>query len=314
MVKTIVLLLLKIAAIVIATTSIVYFSLRLASGDPELARRGIVRSTQQADGAQQPDDISAPRTAFGALLRAYPHWLKELLLFRFAPSYYSSLRPGQLIRPQIGRTALLAVASFALSVLCATGLSVVHARRPGRVTGTLLNIGSRIFITIPEFWLAMILLFCFAIYIPIFPLFGADSIVHYILPLAALVISRGAVMFSVLDSEMRRQREQEYVLSARVRNISPRRIAYRYQLRNALTTLIPIGVIQFGYLFGGAVIIEQVFGISGFGTLLLQALQRRDYPVAEAGVYLVALIFAVLGIVADVVRVIGDPRLRSASH
>lgn len=291
MIKTATLQILKVIATVVITMSAVYVILRLVSGDPELARRGLVRATS----------VAKSDNGIG-LLRDYPRWLKDALLFRFPPSYYSGVSPGVLIRLQIGRTALLAVSAFALSMVCAVGFSIAHTRWPGRITTALLSLGSRIVITIPEFWLAIMLLFFFAIRLPLFPLFGADSIAHYVLPLLALSISRGAVLFSILDAEMRRESNREYVLSAHLRSISRWHIAVRYQLRNAITVLIPIGVIQFGYLFGGAVIIEQVFGISGFGTLLLQALQRRDYPVAEACVYIVALVFAVLGVCADALR------------
>lgn len=302
----------KILATILITTSIVYFGLRLVSGNPEAARRGIVAQEQ---GEEQPNKQGEEQSeerqitertdkeqGFLTLLRGYPRWAARTLTFRFLPSYYSNLHPGALILARIGPTALLALAAFALSLLLAISCTVVRARYPRVFNGTLLRIASQFIITIPEFWLALLLLFCFAIALPLFPLFGAESARHYVLPLLALAITRGAVLFLLLDAAMERERHAEYVLSARLRRVAGWRIATHYQLRNALLVLIPIATIQFGYLFGGAVIIEQVFGISGFGTLLLQSLQRRDYPVAEACIYVVACVFSILGVVGDVAR------------
>lgn len=318
MVKVIAFYILKIVATVVITTSFVYFGLRLVAGDPEAVRRGVV-VVEQSSGAAD-DQVKTERGTDGggsansglrklpALLRGYPHWLVGMIFFRFEPSYYSRLHPAQLIGAQIGRTALLAFVSFVFAVACAIGFALLHTRWKGRVVDGILHVISQIVIITPEFWLALMLLFCFAVAIPLFPLFGADSLANYILPFIALALSRGAVLFSLLDEAMKREEKQDYVLSARLRGVSWGRIATRYQLRNTLVSLIPIAVVQFGYLFGGAVIIEQAFSISGFGSVLLQALQRRDYPVAEGCVYLVALIFATLGMAGDLLRVIISPK------
>lgn len=314
MIKIIAFYIFKIAVTVIVTTSFVYFGLRLVTGDPEAARRGLVAVEQSSDVGDQKeiergeggvDDGTVSKMT--ALLRGYPYWLTRMILFRFEPSYYSRLHPVQLIGAQIGRTTLLSLVSFALALSCAIGLALLHTRWQGRVIDGILRITSQIVIITPEFWLALMLLFCFAVAIPLFPLFGADSLTNYTLPLVALVMSRGAILFSLLDAAMKREEKREYVLSARLRGIPWRRIAVRYQLRNTLVSLIPISVVQFGYLFGGAVIIEQIFSISGFGSLLLQSLQRRDYPVAEGCVYVVALIFATLGAVGDLLRTVISP-------
>ena len=324
----------KIVTVVIVTTSIVYFGLRIIDGDPELAKRGLVTPAPTANTASADDNLrttsdgsdqTAPVTTtltdthrtqsdFVNILRAYPQWLGNTLFLNFEDSYYLAASPLSLIGVQIGRTTLLACIAFLLSLLLAVGLAIIHTRWSGKLITAILSIGSRITITIPEFWLAMMILFMFAIYVPIFPLFGADSLAHYALPLLTLVVSRSMVMFYILDSAMQQEGHTEYILSARIRSVPWWRIAIYYQLRNAITTLIPISVIQFGYLFSGAVIIEQVFGIAGFGTLLLQALHRRDYPVAEASVCIIALIFAIMGIVADIMRVGTNPQLRNVAH
>jgi len=294
----------KIVAVVVISISIVYVGLRVVAGSPEATRQGFASSPQTSEAPSS----TAERLIVAA--RHYPSWIKSALLLDFGRSSYVNSNPFALIRAQIGRTLALAAAAFALSLVVAIIGAALSARWPQSFTSRLLALGARIAITIPEFWLGLILLFLFAIYLPLFPLFGATSVRHYILPCAALIISRSAVLFYLLRGKIIADEEQEYILSAKIRALPRWRVISHYQIRTAITILIPIAVIQFGYLFAGAVIIERVFGISGFGTLLLQALQRRDYAVVEASVFLIAIIFALLGVLADVARLSANPQLQ----
>lgn len=302
MTKIIVLHLFRIALTILVTTSCVYFLLRFVPGNPSLVRRGIV------GGAQTNEHIE---TSAASPLKAYPRWLLNTMRLQFGNSAFLNQKALHVVAAQIGKTAAVAAISFLCTMLLALALVQISIIRNSPFLNRVIHHTTQVVIAIPEFWLALLLLFSFAIAVPLFPLFGSGTIWHYILPIATLVMSRAVVVAQLLSISARREREELYVVSAYLRGIRAHTVLHRYIFRNSIATIIPLLTIQFGYLFGGAVIVEQVFGIPGFGKVLLQSLQMRDYSVAEVSVFIIALIFSVLGLCADLLQYALNPRIRS---
>jgi peptide/nickel transport system permease protein len=163
---------------------------------------------------------------------------------------------------------------------------------------------------VPSFWLGILLLMLFSVRLNWFPLFGADSFRHLVLPAVALGLGRSALLVRYVRSATLEELGREYVLTARSMGLPKRSIHYRHVLKNALLPVITIAGIQLGYMLGGTIIIEQVFSLPGVGRLLLTAIQQRDFAVIQAGVVFVAVIFSTINFTADILYAVVNPRIR----
>jgi peptide/nickel transport system permease protein len=169
---------------------------------------------------------------------------------------------------------------------------------------------SQLGMAVPGFWLGILLLLAFSVRLQWFPLFGADTVWHLVLPMIALGLGRSALLVRYVRSSTLEELGREYVLTAQSMGFSRRSIYYRHVLKNALLPVITVAGIQFGYMLGGTIIIEQVFALPGLGRLLLSAIQQRDFAVIQAGVVFVAVVFSTINFVADTLYAVVNPRIR----
>ena len=288
----------------IIVSSIVFFLLRAVPGNPAEIQRGL----RGADTSELGD--TGEQRASSTLMGDYVRWLGNSARFNFGHSEHTGLPAAAFVMPYMLRTTLLAIASL-IGSLCFSCLLVICALRYNWriVSGTIIG-GARLIVAIPEFWLALLLILLFAIKVPLFPLFGSSSVVHYALPLIVLAINRGAVLVELLHGSLVETSATLYTTAARIRGVGFWRILYHYLIKNSLFVIIPLVTIQFGYLFGGAVIIEQVFSLPGFGNILLQSLRQRDYAVAQFSVLLIAVIFSAISLVGDLLHSALNPQIQ----
>ena len=290
---------------VLLTVSLVFVVVRLIPGDPAALRGGIGSSEQSRIAFQERYNLDRP------LGVQYWGYLGRVVRLDFGTSFFNARPVRRLIAERMPLTLTITVLSFALSLLLALPLSVLAVLKRGKAIAGLINAVDRIVLSIPEFWLGLLMLLFFAVWIPIFPLFGYQRPIHLVLPIAVLGINRGAAMLYVLREAVAAERRKQYIVAAQLRGISRWRLGTRWLVRNAVPSILPIAGLQLGYLFGGAIIIEQLFALPGFGRLMIGALLARDYPIIEGGSACVALLFGVTGVAVDLVHRLIDPRLRS---
>ena len=200
--RLVVLIILRLSIPVVLVSGIVFFLLRAVPGNPASVQQGL-RATQTIE-----------QNTFGEIVSDYGRWLGNAARFDFGRSEYTSQRSGALVMPYLFRTTLLAIAAL-IGSLCFSLALVICALRYNWpiVSGTIVG-GARIIIAIPEFWLALLLVWVFTIKIQIFPVFGGSTIIHYILPLATLAMSRGAVLVELLYGSLMDTKEQLYTTAA----------------------------------------------------------------------------------------------------
>jgi peptide/nickel transport system permease protein len=284
--------------------TVVFLIVRVLPGDPAQIVAGI-------DGSSV--DLSSVRVRLGTdkpILSQYMDWIWNTLRFDFGVSFFRDEPVLEAIINRVPITFGIALAAFFFSVVIAIPLGVitaVHRWKPLDWAGmTFAHMG----MALPEFWLGIILLLVFSIHLGIFPLFGSDSVVHFVLPVTALALGRSAVLMRIVRSAMIDELRKEYVLAARAHGIPENTIRYRHVLRNAVAPVITIGAIQFGYLLGGTVIIEQLFSLPGLGRLLVTSISRRDLPLVQGGVMFTAFTFSIVNFVADILYSMVNPRIR----
>jgi peptide/nickel transport system permease protein len=209
-------------------------------------------------------------------------------------------------------TLELTLAAMLLSVLVSVPAAVLAAARRGTLYDRTLMAVTLIGQTVPTFWLGMVMILVLAVRIHLFPASGRGTWLHLVMPATALALWLTALLARVTRSEMIEALEQDYVRTARAKGLGERGVAARHALKNALLPIITVMGLQFGGLLGGAVMTETVFAWPGVGTMILDAILKKDFPVVLAGVVIVAVGFIIVNLVLDVLYTVLDPRLRRA--
>ncbi|MCL2588518.1 MAG: ABC transporter permease, partial [Oscillospiraceae bacterium] len=166
-------------------------------------------------------------------------------------------------------------------------------------------------ISIPNFWLSMMLILLFGVNLGWLPTSGFETWQHWILPSFAIGLSSAAIIMRMTRSSMLEVIRQDYIRTARAKGQKESVIIFRHALKNALIPVITIVGLEFGILLGGAILTENIFSIAGIGRFMVEAISRRDYPVIQGGVLLIAVTFSFINLLVDILYAYVDPRIRS---
>ncbi|MEW6549158.1 MAG: ABC transporter permease [Spirochaetota bacterium] len=285
-------------------STLVFFVIRVIPGDPAMIIAGMDAS---------PEDVQAIRVRLGtdrSLVVQYFDWLWDIVRFDFGTTLISEEPVISLILERFPLTLLLALLGITIGVLVAVPLGVMSAVKRWSAWDYFGLVFSQLGMAIPSFWLGILLLLVLAVKIPIFPLFGSDTAAHMVLPAISLGFARAAVILRLTRASMVEELSKEYVITAKAKGLTERMVKYKHALKNALLPIITITGIEFGYMLGGAIIIEQVFSLPGLGRLFLYGIYQRDFPLIQGGVIFVAIVFSLVNFLADILYSIVNPKIR----
>jgi peptide/nickel transport system permease protein len=297
--------LLRAVAALLVVTAVVFTLLHL-SGDP-----AYILLTPEATA----EDRAAFRAEYGMdrpLWVQYGRYLGRLVQGDFGQSLSFRTPAVAVALERLPATLELTLAAMALAVLISLPAAVLAAVRRGTLFDRALMIFTLIGQTVPTFWLGMVMILVLAVRFHLFPASGRGGVLHLVMPATALALWLTALLARVTRSEMIEALEQDYVRTARAKGLTERGIAARHALKNALLPIITVMGLQFGGLLGGAVMTETVFAWPGVGTMILDAILKKDVPVVLAGVVLVAVGFILVNLLLDLLYTVLDPRLRSS--
>jgi peptide/nickel transport system permease protein len=297
--------LLRAVAALLVVTAVVFTLLHL-SGDP-----AYILLTPEATA----EDRAAFRAEYGMdrpLWVQYGRYLGRLVQGDFGQSLSFRTPAVAVALERLPATLELTLAAMALAVLISLPAAVLAAVRRGTLFDRALMIFTLIGQTVPTFWLGMVMILVLAVRFHLFPASGRGGVLHLVMPATALALWLTALLARVTRSEMIEALEQDYVRTARAKGLTERGIAARHALKNALLPIITVMGLQFGGLLGGAVMTETVFAWPGVGTMILDAILKKDMPVVLAGVVLVAVGFILVNLLLDLLYTVLDPRLRRA--
>jgi peptide/nickel transport system permease protein len=237
--------------------------------------------------------LAAPRGDFGRSIRERRPAM-QMVLEHFWPA-----------------TVELALAAGFLATALAIPLGVVSATRKDRAADHLSRLASLLLQSMPSFWLGILLSLLFAVeFRGLLPAYGSGSWRHLILPAVALAAAPLAQNTRLVRAGILEVLHEDYVRTARAKGVPERLILYRHALRNAALPFLTVSGLSLGFMLSGTIIIETVFSWPGLGRLIVQAVPSRDFPVIQAGVFLFALVFALLNLVVDLLYAVVDPRVR----
>jgi peptide/nickel transport system permease protein len=296
--------------------SILIFGLQqLMPGDPALILAGEERGDPQVL-AQIRAELRLDRPIY----EQYLYWIGNVLTGDFGFSWRIRMPVSQLILDKLPVTAQLAAMSFIIAVLIGVPAGILSAVKRDQPADWAANGVALFGISTPNFWLGIMMILFFSVdlgwlppsgYVPLTEDFW-QSIATTIMPAFVLGTGVASVLMRHTRAAMLTALSQDYVRTARAKGLRERVVVWKHALRNALIPVVTLGAIEFGRLLAGAVLTEQVFTIPGFGKLIVDAVFNRDYPVVQGVVLATALIFVVLSLVADLLYMAINPRLRQA--
>ena len=297
--------LLRAVAALLVVTAVV-FTLLHVSGDP-----AYILLTPEATA----EDRATFRSQYGLdrpLWVQYTRYLGRLTQGDFGQSLSFRIPAASVALERLPATLELTLAAMVLAVLVSIPAAVLAAVRRGTLFDRVLMALTLVGQTVPTFWLGMVMILLLAVRFHLFPASGRGSWLHLVMPATALALWLTALLARVTRSEMIEALEQDYVRTARAKGLAERGIAARHALKNALLLIITVMGLQFGGLLGGAVMTETVFAWPGVGTMIFDAILKKDFPVVLAGVVIVAVGFIIVNLLLDLLYTVLDPRLRRA--
>lgn len=225
-----------------------------------------------------------------------------------------SARTGSSVISEIGQrlpyTLELAVFGTLFGVVFGILLGVLAAKHKGKVTDTISSMVGVMGISMPVYWLGILLILVFSVQLKLLPIGGAASLQSLIMPTITLGVFSMALVSRMTRSTMLDSLMQDYVRTARAKGVNARAVVYKHALRNAFIPVLTVIGLQFGTLLGGAVLTETVFAWPGLGRLLVDSINARDFPMVQGIVLTFAAMFIVVNIITDLLYSVVDPRVR----
>lgn len=296
---------------ILGAVTLAFLIIHAAPGDP-------VR-TLTGDYDAPPEVIEQLRKQFGLdkpLYVQYGTYIVSVLTGDFG----KSLRTGRDVLAEILRvfphTLLLALGAVVLAILIGIPLGVISAVRNNTSIDHISRILALLGISMPSFWLALVLLLFFSVYAGWFPLVGAGeldnpaSVLHHLfLPALALAARDAAAISRLTRSGVLEILRQDYIVTARAKGLSEKIVIYKHALRNALIPIVTVISLDLGYTLGGTVVIEAVFSRPGLGSIIIQSIFSRDYPQLQGAIMFFAFCFLLVNLTTDFIYKIIDPRI-----
>ena len=287
-------------------SSLVFLLIHLVPGDPVSVMLGDWASPADEQALRQQLGLDQP------LWQQYIHYFMGLLQFDLGTSLFFQQPVSDLVLERLPMTAYLAVMAMLIAVLIAFPLGMWAALKSGQWPDYASMTVALVGVSIPNFWLGPMLILLFSISLAWLPVSGADQPWAWVLPAVTLGTALAAILARMLRASLLEIFHEDYIRTARAKGLSNTRVYGLHALRNALLPVVTIMGLQLGTLLGGAVITEVVFDWPGLGQLLVDSIQRRDYPVVQACILIISVAYITVNALTELVYAWLDPRIRLA--
>jgi peptide/nickel transport system permease protein len=290
--------------VLIVTAFLVFSALHLSPGDPVDVIVGPIAPEEIRDRVRTQLGLDKP------LPVQFIIYMSNVARGDLGQSILSKRPVLEMILEKLPITAELGLASFVIAYFLAVPLGTVAALNRNSVFDWFSMMLALIGVSMPGFWLGLILIYTFAVQFRWFPPTGYASFKHLVLPALALGLPRVGRIARITRSSLLEVIDQDYIRTARAKGLAERAVVLRHALRNALIPIISLMGLDLGYIVGGSVVIETVFARTGVGDMMVRSIYSRDFPVLQGCMFVLALAIILGNIVADFAYLIVDPRIR----
>lgn len=296
--------LLYLVPVIVGVSIGVFLMVHLMPGDPARIMAGIDAS---------PEDIERVRVSLGLqdpLPLQYIRFVGRALVGDFGESFRTRKPVIEEVRSRYFNTLLLGIASILVAIVFGGLTGIISAVRKYSVFDNLCMTASLVGVSMPTFYLGLMLMLLFSVHLGWLPLVGKESWKHLVLPSLTLGAPSAAVISRMVRSSLLEILDQDYVRTARAKGLQEWVVIGKHALRNAMVAVVTVVGLQLGYLLGGAVVTETVFAWPGIGRLVVQSILARDFPVVQTCVLILALTFVLINLLTDLLYSLLDPRIR----
>jgi peptide/nickel transport system permease protein len=294
----------------LAASIVLFITINVLPGSAARAALGIDATPQAIARFEAMNGLDRP------LHVQYLEWLGKVLRGDFGTSFQNHVAVGPELLKRLPITLELALLAFLIANLIAVPLGALAAFHHQRKADTLITFLATILGAIPNFWLATLLILVFTLTLHWLPAGGfvtiaknpGANLLRMLMPAASLGIVSSALLLRIMRTSMIEVLSSDYIRTALAKGATQRAVIVRHALRNALIPFLTVGAVEFGFLFGGVVIIEDIFLLPGIGSLVLVGIINRDYPVLLGATLVVTIAVLTANMLVDIVATLLDPR------
>jgi peptide/nickel transport system permease protein len=293
-----------VAVLVAATVMTLAFVLTRLSGDLAISIAG-PNATQA--------DVEAVRKAYGLdrpLVTQFFAWVGNALTGDLGDSYFFKTRVSALIAERMPITLTLGLTGLVIALVVSLPLGILAAVRENTAFDRAVQVVALLGQAVPSFWLGLLLMITLGLQLGWLPISGTGSWENFVMPGIVLAFSAIPALTRLTRAGMIQAMGSDYIRTARAKGLSRASILLKHALRNAAIPVVAIAAVQLGFMLGGSIVIEQVFALHGVGFLAWESIQKNDFPVVQAVVLVLAVIYVGLTMLADLMNAVLDPRLR----
>lgn len=300
--------LLGFASVIFGVLVLTFLLIHFVPGDPVEVMLGESASVTDREALREQLGLNQP------LIVQFGQYLNNLAHGDLGQSIHTKMPIIELFKTRYPASIKLAILSLIIGVAIGVPLGVYAALKAGHWQDLLVTIVSVRLSAMPVFWLGPMLMLLFAVWLGWLPVSGMDEPTSIILPALTLGFGLSAILTRMTRTSLLEVLNDDFIRTARAKGLSERTVIFRHALRAALLPIVTIVGLQMGSLLAGTVITETIFSWDGIGRLLVESIEKRDYPVTQACVLAIALSYVVINLLTDITYRVVDPRMRSANH
>jgi peptide/nickel transport system permease protein len=296
--------LLSTIPVLIGISLLLFFMLRMLPGDPAQVLAGQMATPQEIENIRHQLGLDRP------IYEQYVFYLGRLVHFDLGRSARTQNPVIEEIWARLPNTMLLAMIAITLACLLGIPAGIISAVKPYGWIDYLVSIAALFGLSMPVFWLGLMLVVVFSVILKWLPAGGTGSWQHVILPSITLAAFVVAFIARMTRSTMLETLSQDFTTTARSKGLQERVVILKHALKNALIPIITVVGLQFGLLLGGAVLTETVFAWPGLGRLIVDSILARDYPMIQGAILIFGLLYILVNLIVDLLYAVVDPRIR----
>ncbi len=297
--------LLLMLPVLLGISFILFTIMDFTPGDPARMILGEYASQEEVDALREEMGLNEN------FFVRYGKYVADAVTGDFGESYRSSTPVVEEIAARFPATLKIAVLAMFIAVLIGIPVGIISAVKQYSFADILSTVAALAFTSIPAFWLGLLLIMFFSVQLKLLPAVGSDTWKHMLMPSVSLAAAQMATIIRMTRSTMLEVIRQDYIRTAKAKGAPQKRVIFHHAIKNALLPVITTVGLSMGNLLGGALIIENVFGISGLGTLMVNSVKSKDTPMLIGSVMFAAVIAGLVNLVVDVLYTYIDPRIKA---
>lgn len=282
----------------------IFFILDCTPGTPGRVILGVTATEEQVKNLDEALGYNRP------VVVRYVDYMVHAVQGDFGESYVSRQPVFDILAPKFPTTLKLAMLAVIFSALLGIPLGIISALKPNSIIDNCLTTLALFFASVPSFWLGLMFMLIFSLTLGWLPSSGVGTWKHFIMPVVTLVLPSAAFLSRLTRSTMIDAINQDYIRTAKSKGATTPRVMFLHALKNAMMPVVTQLGMSFAFLLGGALIIEMVFGLPGFGSAIVNAIKTKDIPIVMGGIIFLSATFILIMLVVDLIYAFIDPRVK----